>query len=127
VAQAEAELERAVKGEGGRSLRSASESQRPGSGLRVRSRLSPATPRYGQAQLDDGLYSNLEEIQGLRSLGFGIASMPVAMATMDEVMKRHGTSPKALLLVTLAGAFFVDLANVMVTKLFLLFPVFALG
>jgi len=60
-------------------------------------------------------------------LGFGIASMPVAMATMDEVTKRHGPSPKAFLLITLAGAFFVDLANAMVAKLFLLLPMFTLG
>jgi len=60
-------------------------------------------------------------------LGFGIASMPVAMATMDEVTKRHGPSPKAFLLITLAGAFFVDLANAMVAKLFLLLPMFKLG
>jgi ESS family glutamate:Na+ symporter len=60
-------------------------------------------------------------------LGFGIASMPVAMATMDEVARRHGPSPKAFLLVTLAGAFFVDLANAMVAKLFLLLPMFHLG
>jgi ESS family glutamate:Na+ symporter len=60
-------------------------------------------------------------------LGFGIASMPVAMATMDEVTKRHGPSPKAFLLITLAGAFFVDLANAMVAKLFLLLPMFSLG
>jgi glutamate:Na+ symporter, ESS family len=60
-------------------------------------------------------------------IGFGIASMPVAMATMDEVTKRHGPSPKAILLVTLAGAFFVDLANAMVAKLFLVLPAFQLG
>jgi len=60
-------------------------------------------------------------------LGFGIASMPVAMVTMDEITKRHGPSPKAFLLITLAGAFFVDLANAMVAKLFLLLPMFRLG
>lgn len=60
-------------------------------------------------------------------LGFGIASMPVAMATMDEVTKRHGPSPRAFLLITLAGAFFVDLANAMVAKLFLELPSFGLG
>jgi len=60
-------------------------------------------------------------------LGFGIASMPVAMVTMDEITKRHGPSPKAFLLITLAGAFFVDLANAMMAKLFLLLPMFRLG
>jgi glutamate:Na+ symporter, ESS family len=57
-------------------------------------------------------------------IGFGVASMPVAMATMDEIGRRYGPSPKAFLLVTLAGSFFVDLANAMVAKLFLLFPIF---
>ena len=60
-------------------------------------------------------------------LGFGIASMPVAMVTMDEITKRNGPSPKAFLLIALAGAFFVDLANAMVAKLFLLLPMFSLG
>jgi ESS family glutamate:Na+ symporter len=60
-------------------------------------------------------------------LGFGLASMPVAMATMDEVARRYGPSPKAFLVITLAGAFFVDLANASVAKLFLLLPMFRLG
>ena len=53
--------------------------------------------------------------------------MAVAMATMDGVAQRHGPSPKAFLLVALAGAFFVDLANATVAKLFLLLPGFGLG
>ncbi|MGH6942395.1 sodium/glutamate symporter [Hypericibacter sp.] len=60
-------------------------------------------------------------------LGFGLASMPVAMVTMNEVTKRYGPSPKAILLVTLAAAFFVDLANAMVAKLFLALPLFRMG
>jgi len=60
-------------------------------------------------------------------LGFGLASMPVAMATMDEIARRYGPSPKAFLLITLAGAFVVDLANAGVAKLFLLLPLFRLG
>ncbi|MGX5800706.1 sodium/glutamate symporter [Bradyrhizobium sp. Arg314] len=60
-------------------------------------------------------------------LGFGIASMPVAMATMEEITKRSGPSPRAVLTVTLAGAFFVDLANALVAKLFLLLPLFGMG
>ena len=49
-------------------------------------------------------------------LGFGLSSMPVAMGTMDEVAKRYGPSPKAFLLITLAGSFFVDLANAFIAK-----------
>lgn len=57
-------------------------------------------------------------------LGFGLSSMPVAMATMDEVGRRYGPSPKAFLLITLAGSFFVDLANAIVAKAFLALPTF---
>ena len=57
-------------------------------------------------------------------VGFGIAAMPVAFASMDEVTSRFGPSQRAFLLITLAGSFFVDLANAAVTKLFLLLPIF---
>jgi ESS family glutamate:Na+ symporter len=59
-------------------------------------------------------------------LGFGLSSMPVAMATMDEIVKRYGPAPKAFLLITLAGSFFVDLANAVVAKGFLALPFFAI-
>lgn len=59
-------------------------------------------------------------------LGFGLSSMPVAMATMDEVGRRYGPSPKAFLLITLAGSFFVDLANAFVAKGFLALPYFSI-
>ncbi|MET0894086.1 MAG: sodium/glutamate symporter [Pseudoxanthomonas sp.] len=55
-------------------------------------------------------------------LGFGLSSMPVAMATMDSVASRHGPSPKGFLLIALAGSFFVDLANAFVIKAFLSLP-----
>lgn len=57
-------------------------------------------------------------------MGFGLASMPVAFATMEELASRHGPSPKAFLLITLAASFFVDLANATVTKLVLALPLF---
>ena len=57
-------------------------------------------------------------------LGFGLSSMPVAMATMDGVTSRQGPSPKALLLIALAGSFFVDLANAFIVKAFLALPWF---
>ena len=55
-------------------------------------------------------------------LGFGLSSMPVAMATMDSVALRYGPSPKAFLLIALAGSFFVDLANAVIVKLFMMMP-----
>lgn len=57
-------------------------------------------------------------------LGFGLSSMTVGMASMDQVASRYGPSPKAFLLVTLAGSFFVDLANAFLVKGFLLLPLF---
>ena len=57
-------------------------------------------------------------------LGFGLSSMTVGMASMDKVASRYGPSPKAFLLVTLAGSFFVDLANAFAVKGFLLLPMF---
>ncbi|MET0655155.1 MAG: sodium/glutamate symporter [Pseudoxanthomonas sp.] len=57
-------------------------------------------------------------------LGFGLSSMPVAMATMDSVASRYGPSPKAFLLIALAGSFFVDLANAFIVKAFLMLPWF---
>ncbi len=59
-------------------------------------------------------------------LGFGLSSMPVAMATMDEIVRRYGPAPKAFLLITLAGSFFVDLANAFVAKAFLALPLFTI-
>ena len=55
-------------------------------------------------------------------LGFGLSSMPVAMATMDSVAQRYGPSPKAFLLIALAGSFFVDLANAFIVKAFMAIP-----
>jgi ESS family glutamate:Na+ symporter len=57
-------------------------------------------------------------------LGFGLSSMAVGMATMDKVAERLGPSPKAFLLITLAGSFFVDLANAFIVQLFLTLPWF---
>jgi len=57
-------------------------------------------------------------------LGFGLSSMAVGMATMDKLAQRLGPSPKAFLLITLAGSFFVDLANAFIVQLFLSLPMF---
>jgi ESS family glutamate:Na+ symporter len=58
-------------------------------------------------------------------LGFGLSSMPVAMATMEQLATRYGPSPKAFLLITLCGSIFVDLANALIIKAFLALPLFA--
>ena len=49
-------------------------------------------------------------------LGYAISSMPVAMATMEKVTTRYGASPNAILWITLAGSFFVDLINAFLVK-----------
>lgn len=60
-------------------------------------------------------------------LGYAVASMPVALATMRETSRQHGPAPRALLWITLAGSFFVDLANAAVAKAFLLWPLIRLA
>ena len=46
---------------------------------------------------------------------------------MDEISERQRPSPRAFLLINLAGALFVDLATASVAKLFLFLPMFELG
>ncbi|WP_028357539.1 sodium/glutamate symporter [Brackiella oedipodis] len=53
--------------------------------------------------------------------GFGMGATPTAIANMQVITDRFGPSPKAYLLVPMVGAFFVDLANAMVIKLFIFF------
>ena len=42
-------------------------------------------------------------------MGLGLGATPVAIANMDAITQKHGPSPKALLVVPLVGAFFIDL------------------
>lgn len=44
-------------------------------------------------------------------IGMGLGATPVAIASMDAVATRHGPSFKALLVVPLVGAFFIDIIN----------------
>ena len=52
-------------------------------------------------------------------IGFGLGATPTAMANMTAVTQRHGASPIAFLIVPLVGAFFIDLLNAVVIRLFL--------
>lgn len=56
--------------------------------------------------------------------GFGLGATPTAIANMQAVTERFGPSPKAFLVVPMVGAFFIDLVNVIVIKLYLLLPIF---
>ena len=52
-------------------------------------------------------------------VGLGLGATPVAIANITEVTRRFGPSPKALLIVPLVGAFFIDIFNAIVIKLFI--------
>jgi ESS family glutamate:Na+ symporter len=51
--------------------------------------------------------------------GLGLGATPVAIANMTAVTSTYGPSPKALLLIPLVGAFFIDLLNAGTIQLFL--------
>ena len=60
-------------------------------------------------------------MQGCGFLGLGLGATPVAIASMDAVSKEHGPSLKALLIVPLVGAFFIDLINAVTIETFIRF------
>ena len=51
--------------------------------------------------------------------GLGLGATPVAIANMTSVTGKYGPSPKAMLLVPLVGAFFIDLLNAGTIQFFL--------
>jgi sodium--glutamate symport carrier gltS len=56
--------------------------------------------------------------------GFGLGATPTAIANMQAVTARFGHSHVAFLVVPMVAAFFIDIANAMVIKLFLALPLF---
>jgi len=56
--------------------------------------------------------------------GFGLGATPTAIANMQAVTARFGPSHLAFLVVPMVGAFFIDIANAIVIKLFLLLPLY---
>lgn len=56
-------------------------------------------------------------------VGLGLGATPVAIANMNAITSKHGPSTKALLVVPLVGAFFIDIANSIVIKFFLALPI----
>lgn len=52
--------------------------------------------------------------------GFGLGATPTAIANMQAVTDRFGPSQVAFLIVPMVGAFFIDIANALVIKGFLL-------
>ncbi|MFV3325894.1 sodium/glutamate symporter [Pseudomonas sp. NY15372] len=57
--------------------------------------------------------------------GFGLGATPTAIANMQAVTQRYGASQLAFLVVPMVGAFFIDIINVIVIKLYLALPLFA--
>lgn len=57
--------------------------------------------------------------------GFGLGATPTAVANMQAVTERFGPSHVAFLVVPMVGAFFIDIANATVIKLFLILPFFS--
>ncbi|PTT32823.1 sodium/glutamate symporter [Pseudomonas sp. HMWF021] len=57
--------------------------------------------------------------------GFGLGATPTAIANMQAVTQRFGPSQIAFLVVPMVGAFFIDIINVIVIKLYLTLPFFA--
>ncbi|MCH7372682.1 sodium/glutamate symporter [Aeromonas sp. MR16] len=54
--------------------------------------------------------------------GFGLGATPTAIANMQAITQRFGPSHMAFLVVPMVGAFFIDIINAMVIKLFLAMP-----
>lgn len=54
--------------------------------------------------------------------GLGLGATPVAIGNMNAITNRFGPSPKAFLVVPLVGAFFIDIANALILKVFLALP-----
>lgn len=56
--------------------------------------------------------------------GFGLGATPTAIANMQAITDRFGPSHLAFLVVPMVGAFFIDIVNAIIIKLYLLLPVF---
>lgn len=52
-------------------------------------------------------------------VGLGLGATPVAIANMDAITRQYGASFKALLVVPLVGAFFIDILNAVTIKFFI--------
>ncbi len=51
--------------------------------------------------------------------GLALGATPTAVANMTAVTERFGASPRAFIVVPLVGAFFIDIANAAIIKIFL--------
>lgn len=56
--------------------------------------------------------------------GFGLGATPTAIANMQAITERFGPSHVAFLVVPMVGAFFIDIVNALVIKMYLMLPFF---
>lgn len=56
--------------------------------------------------------------------GFGLGATPTAIANMQAITERFGPSHMAFLVVPMVGAFFIDIVNALVIKMYLMLPIF---
>ncbi|WP_297574944.1 sodium/glutamate symporter [uncultured Deefgea sp.] len=56
--------------------------------------------------------------------GFGLGATPTAIANMQAVTHRFGPSHLAFIVVPMVGAFFIDILNAIIIKLFLALPIY---
>lgn len=54
-------------------------------------------------------------------IGHGLGATPNAMANLDAITKKYGSSPKAYLVVPIVGAFLIDLIGVIIVMSFIQF------
>lgn len=55
--------------------------------------------------------------------GFGLGATPTAIANMQAITERFGPSHMAFPVVPMVGAFFIDIVNALVIKLYLMLPI----
>jgi ESS family glutamate:Na+ symporter len=53
--------------------------------------------------------------------GFGMGATPTAVMNMGSLVSRHGPSPQAFMVVPIVGAFFIDIANLIVLQSYIAF------
>lgn len=56
--------------------------------------------------------------------GFGLGATPTAIANMQAITHRFGPSHLAFIVVPMVGAFFIDIANALIIKLFMALPIY---
>ncbi len=54
--------------------------------------------------------------------GFGLGATPTAVANMEALVSRYGSSPQAFFVVPMVGAFFIDITNALIIQLYLAMP-----